>query len=572
MVMTAAFRTLRRVAVLAVVFLLLAWPVFPAGANPGEEVTSFSSDIVVSEDGTISVTERIDYTFPEPRHGIYRDIPYRYEMDNEEVVIVPVEVISVEGAPYEIEKSKTTVRIKIGDPDKTVTGMQSYVIKYVVSGALRYFDDHDEVYWNVTGHEWQVPLRRVVAKVYLPDGVETESIKMTCYTGPVGSTENDCLYHRANSGASFAADKPLTIVVGWEPTGLVAKLLPQTPNFWLEFMQEVGWQVALAVGLPLIVFIYMYRKWRNHGRDPRGRSTLVVQYDPPDKLTPAELGVLMDESVDIKDITATIVDLAVRGYLKIVELPKKFLTNQNFKFVQLKEYRDDIRLKAHEKMVMETIFTGRDAVELRTLIKEHAFNNDRPKINKALYELSVTSGFFAKNPNTVRQKYLGVGVVVLVVGFILGFLGIPLILSGILIIGFGRAMPCKTRDGVRAYEHAKGFREYLDKAEKYRIQWQEKERIFEKFLPYAMVYGVAEKWTEAFKNINVPPPNWYEGQGGAYVAGQFNAMNFVSAIGGLESGLTKAVSSKPQKSSSGSGFSGGGSSGGGFGGGGGGSW
>jgi uncharacterized membrane protein len=140
----------------------------------------------------------------------------------------------------------------------------------------------------------------------------------------------------------------------------------------------------------------------------------------------------------------------------------------------------------------------------------------------------------------------------------------------LVLLAFGAFMPKKTEKGVRALEHARGFREYLATAEKYRLQWQEKEHIFETFLPYAMVFGVADKWSEAFKDIALPPPNWYEG--GVSAAGQFNAGRFLISMGVLQSGLTKAVSAQPHKGSGGSGLGGGGFSGGGFGGGGGGSW
>ncbi len=535
-----------------------------------EEVTSFSSDIVVSKDGTISVTERINYNFPEPRHGIYRDIPIRYELDNGDAVIVPIEIVSVEGGPHKIEKTRSTMRIRIGNPDKTITGMHTYTIKYIATGALRYFDEHDELYWNVTGNEWNVPFRRVTAQVYLPESVEQDSIMMKCFTGPAGSTEMDCLYHRSKGGASFAADDMLTVVVSWKPKGLVAYIEPKYPSIWTDVIIPASPWIAYAL-LPIAVFVFMFRRWRNQGRDPRGRGTIVVQYDPPNELTPAELGVLLDERADIKDISATIVDLAVRGYLKIKELPKKFLTSQDFEFTRLKDFGPNGKLLKHEQIVMSIMFSGRDSVTLRKLIKDHAFNKKMQAINDALYEKSVSDGYFDKNPHKVRSRYVIIGAICMFAGLMLGLAGIPIMLSGAAILLFGRAMPRKTRQGMRGYEHALGFREYIAKAEKYRLQWQEKEHMFEKFLPYAMVYGVVDKWTEAFKNINIPPPDWYEGS--VLTAGHFNAVSFAGAMGGLESGLIKAVSSKPQKSSGGSGFSsGGGFSGGGFGGGGGGSW
>ncbi|MFH1047876.1 MAG: DUF2207 domain-containing protein [Patescibacteria group bacterium] len=578
-----------------------------------EEVTSFSSDIVVGTDGTISVTERIDYYYPSARHGFYRDIPIRYETEDGETVIVPIEIVSVEGGPYELIKTRSTVRIKIGDSDQTVTGLHQYIIKYVATGALRQFNGQDELYWNVTGQDWEVPFGRVAAQVYLPDGVTQESIGLRCFTGPFGSTEQDCLYHRTKGGASFAADDLLTVVVGWQPQGLVTIAGPIYPSFWTDYIQPNLLSYLLAGLIPLGVFVYMFRKWRSHGRDPLGRSTTMVEYEPPDKLTPAEVGVLMDEQANIRDVSAVIVDLAVRGYLKIVELPKIFLLKQDYEFQLVRaDFAKRTELLRHEQEILSILFTeshtlqwdkliqnisvnrklkfefssvSRQSVNLSLLVKRHAFHRELSKINNQLYDLIVERGYFYVNPETVRQKYRLIGgllaglcgfsgMEMLVIGdskvFLTGLIMAALAVSGIIIVIFGRAMPKKTEAGVRAFEHAKGFREYLEKAEKYRLQWQEKENVFEKYLPYAMVFGVAHKWSEAFKNIDMAPPEWY--QGSAFTAGHFNAGLFLSSISGLESGLMRAVSSSPQKNSGGSGFSGGGSSGGGFGGGGGGSW
>ncbi|MBU0625695.1 DUF2207 domain-containing protein [Patescibacteria group bacterium] len=579
--------------ILAVVFLS-ATPLLVQGVtqvtdnqrSKTEEVTSFSADIVVSLDGTISVTERIDYYFSQPRHGIYRDLPVRYELDDGREVIIPLEVVSVEGGSYELERSRSMIRIRIGDPQQTITGQQSYEIKYIASGALRYFIDHDELYWNVTGNDWSVPLRRVAARVYLPDGAATESLKLACYTGPYGSVANDCLYHRLSDGASFAADDALTVVVGWRPTGLIARLEPLRPTFWSDYIQPYGLPILLGLLLPLFVFIFMYRKWQQQGRDPVGRGTLVVQYDPPADLTPAEVGVLMDERADIRDISATIVDLAVRGYLKIIAQPKKLLASQDYEFVRLKDFIGDSGLRSHEQEILQVMFGGGTSITLKNLISRHKFHAKLSDLKEKLYEQLETKGFFPHNPNRIRQKYRGLGLVLFMIAFCFGVLVFPgwgagsifvyltmlalsIAVSGIIIAGFGLVMPCKTSAGVQAFEHARGFRLYLNQAEKYRLEWQEKENIFEKFLPYAMVFDVADHWTKAFKDMALPPPKWFEGQ--TFVAGHFEAGRFLSAMVGLESGLMRAVSSSPQKSSRGSGFSGG-SSGGGGGGGGGGSW
>lgn len=551
-----------------------------AHAQGGEEVTSFAADILVRQDGTVGITERIGYYFPSPRHGIFRDIPTRYTADGE-TYDIPLEVVSVtdgNGQPweYQVIKNAYSIRIKIGDPDKEITGAQTYVIEYGAVGALRYFADHDELYWNVTGNEWQVPIRRVTAVVRLPEGIAATDMRLKCFTGPVGSKDEDCLKNLQGKNAHFAADGPLTVVVGWPP-GVVAKLLPPKPNPYVPFLPFL---------IPLFAFGALFALWRMKGRDPEGRGTLVVQYDPPEGMRPAEVGTLIDEDAGLKDVSATIVDLAVRGFLKIREVEKKglILTSKDYEFERLKDWTLDKDVREHELKVLKTLF-GSNGVLCRVsdLKENHDFFENLPGIKTALYEELVDQGHFPTNPARTRGAYIAAGAVIIVIAIFampngaaggeVRFwvnTGIALITTGVLVILFSKFMAQKTLKGVLAAEHALGFQEYLAKAEKYRLQWQEKENVFEKFLPYAMAFGVAEKWSKAFETMNIKPPSWYEG--GAMSRGVFNTMAFNSMIGSMNSAMTTAMRSAPQSSSGGSGFGGGGSSGGGGGGGGGGSW
>ncbi|OIO51218.1 hypothetical protein COY93_00220 [Candidatus Uhrbacteria bacterium CG_4_10_14_0_8_um_filter_58_22] len=549
-----------------------------------EEVRAFHSDLTVGSDGTLTVVETIDYAFAAPRHGIFRDLPIRYELDDGEQVIVPIEVVSVDGWPYELEKSKSMVRIRIGDPDRTVTGIQRYVITYRATGAVRYFDDHDELYWNVTGNDWEVPLSRIGATVRLPDAVDGQSVTHDCFTGGVGSTERDCEIDPVGRTVSFLSDDPLTLVVGWGPKGAVAFVAPRHPEFWADYVRPNIFGFAVAIFLPVLAFAFLFGRWRKYGRDPEGAGTLVVQYDPPDKLTPAEVSTVFSERVGTRDIIVTIVDLAVRGYLKIAELPKAFLSQKDFEFTLLKPgFVKDELLKQHEVKILNVMFGSSEKVTLRQLTNRYAFDGSLPLIRQRLYGQAVADRYFSESPDKTRIKYRSVGggliLLAVVFGFILdqGWLADDLLngtlvavgiaLVGILVMVFGSFMPRKTSEGVRVHDHARGFREYLSTAEKYRLKWQESENVFERWLPYAMAFGVVDKWSEAFKSIALPQPGWYEGQS---LSAGFSAVVFSRSIGSLQSGLIRAVSSTPRRSSSGSGF--GGSSGGGFGGGGGGSW
>lgn len=572
----------RSAAVAAVMFVVAVLvPVLgstpSALAQTGEEIKSFASDITVNADGRVSVVETIVYHFPSPRHGIYRDIPTSYVDDQGGKFSIPLVIKSVGNGqggtwPYTKEGSKYAVRIKIGDPDRTISGDQTYVISYEAAGALRYFDDHDELYWNATGTAWQVPIRRSAASVHLPDNIPADSINLRCFTGPAGSTAEECLKNVQGRTAEFAASGFLTIVVGW-PHGLVAELLPVRPG-WLEqtWPLLVFW---LPLLLPIIAFIFLFRRWWLFGRDLKGSPVLVVQYDPPDKLPPAEVGVLFDERADIKDISATIVHLATRGFLKIREVEKQGMVfkSKDYEFERLKDLDDGPALKNYELKIMSTIFAGGQTVRLSALKDKYAFQNSLTGIKNAMYDELVGAGYYDRSPEKVRGAYLGVGLTLIVIGMFTMVFAIPLVSTGLICAIFAAVMPRRTAKGVAALDHAKGFREYLSQAEKYRLQWQESENVFEMFLAYAMVFGVVDKWAKAFEGMAIQQPQWYEGA--AFQAGAFNAAAFQSSFSSLNSSMNTAVMSRPSQSSSGSGFSsggGGGFSGGGGGGGGGGSW
>ncbi|MBI4457739.1 DUF2207 domain-containing protein, partial [Candidatus Uhrbacteria bacterium] len=551
-----------------------------ARAQTGEEIRSFAADLTVGSDGVLNVTERIDYFFPGPRHGIYRDIPTLYVTDDGRRFRIPLSGFSVtkaDGSPwrFEVQSNDVGVRVKIGDPNLTVSGDQAYIISYRASGALRYFSDHDELYWNATGNDWTVPIRRVTAIIKLPSGVPSDTVQRQCFTGAKGSTSHDCLIGATGGTTHIAAAGPLTVVVGWPP-GFVAKL---------EAEQEKLLPVFVPYLWPLLVGAIFFVLWWKRGRDIGGRGTVMVQYEPPEHLSPAEVGVLMDQRADIRDITSTIVDLAVRGYIKIREIEKKGLLfkSKDYELVKMKDFSLDAGLKPHEKKILEVVFGLLPQVSLSSLKTQHAFHLELSGIKSKLYGQLVAAKLFPSNPETVKIYYGLAAAAVLGLSFFglkamlpagasdaIGVrVWVPFILTVIICAAFVPLMPRRTPEGMLAFEHAKGFKDYLATAEKYRLQWQEKEHVFEMFLPYAMVLGVADKWAKTFADLGLPPPKWYEGSGMG--PGAFNAAAFVTTMHSLDSSVNAAMVSAPSQSSGGSGF-GGGSSGGGGGGGGGGSW
>jgi uncharacterized membrane protein len=320
--------------------------------------------------------------------------------------------------------------------------------------------------------------------------------------------------------------------------------------------------------------------WRRVGRDP-SRLPVAVQYEPADSLTPAEAGTLMDESADMRDITATVVDLAVRGYLKIEERDEKLLlglfTKKEYIFHRLTPPQEDKPAQDHEARVLEGIFEGgRQQVKLSELDNE--FYQHLPGIRKSIFERLVGRGFYRSRPDKVKQRWLVAAI--LLAGAILGFgatIGgawldmtpvpfvIAAIVSGLIVATFGWIMPARTVEGARALERVLGFEEFLRRVEGERFERLVKTpEMFERFLPFAMAFGVERKWAKAFQDIYREPPTWYVGT----TSGPFDLNGFSSRLGDLSSRASESMSSSP-RSSGGSGFSGG-SSGGGSGGGGGG--
>jgi uncharacterized membrane protein len=363
----------------------------------------------------------------------------------------------------------------------------------------------------------------------------------------------------------------LTVVVGWDP-GVVHR-----PTAIERTAAAVYSNLPLAI--PPLVFAGMLMLWRARGRDPE-MLPIATQYDPPDGMTPAELGTLVDGKPDMRDITASIVDLAVRGYVHITETENKsflgLFSSTEYTFALQKPRAEWAGLKPHERDLLAAIFKSGDSVDLSDL--KNKFYRDLPRLREDLYGMLVRHGYYTGRPDRVRLLYIVGG---LVLGGLLAFgsgslmatLGMqPFagilagILSAIIIVLFGWFMPARTIRGTRELEKVLGFQEFLLRVEGDRIERLVKTpEMFERFLPYAMALGVAENWARAFEGIYTQPPQWYSGPGGVHT---FRPTSFTSNLGVMSTQAAAAMASAP-RSSGGSGFSGG-SSGGGFGGGGGG--
>jgi uncharacterized membrane protein len=561
-----------------------------AGATSAQgrdiRIRDFDALLTVHSDGTVDVVEQLKIHFTGEWNGLNRDLSLHHNTAQGRATKLDVEdgpITDDTGQPLVVEHQTQdagwTRRYHIyipgaADADRTI------VIHYRLKNAIRFFfkssdvGELDELYWNVTGSQWTMFIDSVHARVVLPNDVQPTQLAV--YTGAEGSTANDAAIERDAHAVGFTSRHPLypytgmTIGVGW-PAGHIAN----RPSY----LQEMSMQVLRGSPLliVLLVGIFGYRRWDKYGRDPAEGSS-VVRYEPVPGASPAELGTLVDNTADMQDITATLVDLAVRGYIHITELKEEHFfglaksTDYRFDIVKTRsEWKD---LKSHETSYLDALGESGpgDAYSVQMSDLRNKFYRFLPRIKNSIYDELVQADYYRERPDRAKAKAWGLAVFI---SFILGSLtilslsrGFTLFAPGALVTAtvlsfatlavFAQLMPARTVAGARARETSLGFKEFLSRVEEDRYKRMiTSPELFEKYLPYAMAFGVEQKWANAFKDIYREPPQWYTGPG------HFDSVNFGHSISSMSEAAASTMSSSPSSSGSGGGGSSGGGSGGG---------
>lgn len=579
-------KTLLRV--VAVLGLTVAVAIPVAAADTGWTVDAFHADIEIRSTGSLAIVETIDVTFGGlETHGIIRTIPTRYRYDDRRDRTYALSVQSVTDRTgrawtYQLTRSDASVEIKIGDPNRTLSGARSYRIAYTVQGALNAFSDHGELYWNVNGADWGVPTRAASATVTAPSGA---LLQLACFQGATGSTEpcRSAAAERGPNGVSLASftsralspGEQLTVVAGLSlgAVTVAPPVLVDRPRGIADYFATSPTALALAAVVFAGGLFLVWWVWWSRGRD-RGpaQGAIVPEYEPPAKLRPAQLGVVVDEVADPRDLVATIVDLAVRGHLSITEHPKQGLFGHPDWTLDKRKPADD--LLPYERELFDGLFSGGDSVLLSSL--KGTFAPTLKRAEALLYADAMGHGWFVADPSRVRTAYAGVGCLTVVAGgglvyllgqaFGCGLVGVAIVPAGLALLVMNRAMPAHTASGAQLLAQTLGFKRYMDTAETDRAKFAEKEGLFTAYLPYAVMFGSVERWTRAFAGLDLAKAtsSFYMGPSA------FNSVLFASSFSSFSGSLASTVVSTPA-GSGGSGFSGG-FSGGGGGGGGGGSW
>jgi Predicted membrane protein (DUF2207) len=573
--------------VVKVLFLLLA--TLSALASPAAaqvknwHISDFKDTIAIAKDGTAVINEKITLAFVGEWHGIHRTIPIQYPGPHgtNYTLFVAVNSVSDENGrklKYDSSKSGDFRDLKIYIPD-AVDATRVVNIQYTVRNSVRFFDSYDEFYWNVTGNDWQVPIDHASAFVTFPQNA-AGGLRAQAFTGAYGSKEHEATSEVNGADVMFETTNPLSMRAGMTIDIFIPQGILKEPSG----LTKLGWFLGSnpIVFLPLLTFAVMLGLWHTVGKDPEPGLSVAPQYAPPQGMTPAEVGTLIDDSTDPRDITSTIVDLAVRGYVKIEEKVDTFLVfhHKEYVFHLLKpaaQWGSD--LSPHERVMLENIFVGGSETKLSTL--KNRFYTAIPIVRQDIMAALKSKGMYMLDPESANGYSIGAAVAIGLLVAAVQYLGllnlfnsVPLVIVSALISAviwwlFARQMTAKTLLGGRTLVAVRGFQEFMNRVDADRIKRMPPD-TFEKFLPYAMALGVEHHWAQAFAGIVKDPPSWYASPSGSPV---FNALLFSSSMHSMATDMHQVFVSSPRASSGGSGFGGsgggGGFSGGGFGGGGG---
>ncbi|GAA3815362.1 DUF2207 domain-containing protein [Cellulomonas soli] len=595
-----------------------AAPVAVPDVTSGREIVRYDVTVDLDTDGVAHVVLDLDFDFgDDPGHGPYLTLPIRQGTDSGQdrlYEITDVTASSSTGAPANLDVSddNRVMTIRVGDEDvDDVQGVQTYRIAYTVDGWVNPANEQhsgDELYWDVIG-SWDIPISGLSVQVTGPVAAEGA----VCFVGPSGST-TPCDSASVVDGAgvfrqgTVQAGDSFTVVTGW-PGGTydaapilgpaydeLMPLRPVTPLGGVSL-------VVAAVGTFLVI-----RRVRRHGRDQAylgltpglhpapgqavatgfrdGREPVSVQFTPPDDVRAGEVGTLVDEVADPVDVTATLVDLAVRGYLRIEEVPRSNPKKKvkDWTLVRLRESGPE--LLPFEATLLAEVFEGRAAVKLSDL--RTTFASSMSKVQDLLYKHVTAVGWFTADPKAVRRRWLVAGFLFLVPGVLLtiatagvpvqvpgaAWLGIAVVVVGVVVMLSAKAAPARTPAGTAVLAQALGFRRYLATAEAEQIRFEEGVDIFSRYLPFAIAFGLTDRWARVFSELAargavLPQPTWYMG---THIGpGPLWMTSFAGSMDRFTTTATSSLTAPTPGSSGGSGFSGG-FSGGGVGGGGGGGW
>lgn len=589
---------------------LAASPMAAADDVPAEwNYSRYDVDATIDADGVAEVTLDVELDYGNrPGHGPYFVFINRMRVPDDpdhwfEIATTLRSITSPSGADTTVKKEQNdnVVSYRVGDEDRSFRGKQHYIVKLTIHGIVDTKNEEsnlDEVNWTAIGNSGNIPINNATVTLRGPGVAE----QVACFTGP--NFKQECAASSKGEVVQFSHDhlpvgSGMKVVAGYPAGTFTSQADPFLIRrahlgnaFPLDPANIAGGAAMAALSAWGLIAIQ-----RRFGRDQsyagvtpgltptdntkvtsgRTKGAVAVQFSPPAGVRPGELGVIMDAKSDTRDVTATLIDLAVRGHLKIEKLSKK-----NWKFHR---QPPTDHLEPYEMNLLEGLCSVGDSVTTKQL-RDEDYGRLLQKTHETLYKDVKRKGWFRTNPLMAKLGWLVAGVLAAGVGVALtinlamfgyGWIGVPLVIAGAILAIMSFFFSGRSAEGSAVLAQGKGFELYLKTAEADQLRWEEGEDIFSKYLPYAIMFDCAKRWTRVFQQLEAQGRysfntlGWYYGYGYGYNLGSIGDLgadmsSLASSIGdSMKSAQAAAISSSV---GSGSGFSGGG----GFGGGGSGAW
>lgn len=629
--------------------------------DQSERIVSFKSDITIAENAEVTVIETIHVyaNGSKIRRGIFRALPtVRNINGKKEKVYYKILSVTRDGnrEKYHEATEDGIFMIYIGDKEVTLSSgyFYTYEIAYKTQDQIGKFSGFDEFYWNVNGTDWDFPTENIEATLHLPNGADI--LQTSCYTGIEGSTDQNCKSQKLSStniqfnAKDLGARENLTIAVGFK-----AGVLKEPSQFVKWFSRN--WLLTPLILLSFYLLFFYYDNWSKFGRDPE-KPVVIPQFKSPKNLSPASLGYIDKGKFDASFVTANLVDLAVKGFIKINEVKddKKSFLSRVYNLKKITQSSE--KLQNDEYLLLKRFFEGQTSISIdgtynsriRNTVED--FEKMLEKDNKVFVEKTsniklvykalkiILIGFFGALllNAVVTWNFAGLAIAAffsvfgglfgtilvmvysaknrvafLVVLFFSAIFMSPmffmvfsnssvlssvevgcyvyLLISLAVLLVFRYFIGNPSEEKVKMDAEIQGFKMYLSVAEEDQLRFHNPPEmtteIYEKFLPYAIVFGVEGIWGKRFRNtlqetLDAKSYQDIQYQLGSSFAGAFTttlkgstiipASSYSSSSSSSSSSRSSRSSSSYSGGSSSSGSSGGGSSGGGGGGGGGGGW
>lgn len=517
----------KRYTITTIIILLLANISYAGQWNYAE----WQTDITIHSDSSFTVRETQTVNDFESASFLKRNIELNGFNKVSDVKIFDANGILLKEDETDIQYNADKVRIKITPKQKKKK--ETWSIEYTVYGGIKFHEDYNELKWTIFPIDKQVSVDKAEVLLNLPQDVPTDKLEYHLFFSNSGSQIElpNCSVISGSILKYWAEDignKDNIVIVAKWPKGILWK------DRW-NIIKPFLWFI-----IPLAVSIFIFIKWWSSSQNPKTKRRIIPHSNPPEDISPAGLFALIDGKLGNKEIVATLIDLANRGYIRIIEREKSNqLTSYRHSLHKIMDYDDYSDLCEHERLLLRHIFTGQDLVPLENLRDILRRNNKR--IIRSIWSELIKNKYIQRSPREIRRRYMinsAFFIVASPFAYMFGLnASLAIGLTGIIIILLGRKISPETQKGLDTKWYALGFRKHLNLEVKPNTKIGMKPELFSEYLPYAIVFNIEKDLANIFSEVPKSLPSWYYPSKNKTILSVMEFIDdFSSVIGGYSSG------------------------------------